>query len=80
VDPFLTDNGVAFVNGDLTVGFNLWGNGAGNYSLFDKSPTQYYESDGGTATITLVPVPEPTTMALAGLGGLSLYMFRRQRQ
>jgi hypothetical protein len=28
----------------------------------------------------LVPVPEPTTLALAGLGGLSLLLFRRQRK
>jgi hypothetical protein len=28
----------------------------------------------------LLPVPEPTTLALAGLGGLSLLLFRRQRK
>ena len=28
----------------------------------------------------LLPVPEPTTLALAGLGGLSLMLFRRQRK
>jgi hypothetical protein len=41
---------------------------------------------GGTpiqSTLTplyLIPVPEPTTLALAGLGGLSLLLFRRQRK
>ena len=28
----------------------------------------------------LLPVPEPTSLALAGLGGLSLLLFRRQRK
>jgi hypothetical protein len=28
---------------------------------------------------TVVPVPEPTTLALAGLGGLALLMFRRKQ-
>jgi hypothetical protein len=30
-------------------------------------------------TLTLDPVPEPTTLALMGLGGLSLLLFRRRR-
>jgi len=41
--------------------------------------------DGSPITSTLtqmyvLPVPEPTTLALAGLGGLSLLLFRRQRK
>ncbi|MGB8369228.1 MAG: PEP-CTERM sorting domain-containing protein [Verrucomicrobiia bacterium] len=27
----------------------------------------------------MVPVPEPSTMVLAGLGGLSLLLFRRRK-
>ena len=32
------------------------------------------------STMYLIPVPEPTSLALAGLGGLSLLLFRRQRK
>jgi hypothetical protein len=30
--------------------------------------------------LVLNPVPEPSAMALAGLGGLSLLLFRRRKQ
>jgi hypothetical protein len=33
----------------------------------------------GFSTFALQPVPEPTTLALAGLGGLSLLLFRRKQ-
>jgi hypothetical protein len=33
-----------------------------------------------TPMYELVPVPEPATLALAGLGGLSMLLFRRQRK
>jgi hypothetical protein len=45
------------------------GAGANGLSLYSLN-TQLY----------LLPVPEPATMALAGLGGLSLLLFRRRRQ
>jgi hypothetical protein len=34
----------------------------------------------GNMEMYLIPVPEPTSLALAGLGGLSLLLFRRQRK
>jgi len=44
---------------------------AGNY--YDSSDVEH----GFEASIT--PVPEPTTLALVGLGGLSLFAFRRRK-
>jgi len=37
-------------------------------------------ASGNAIQLYLLPVPEPTTLALAGLGGLSLMFFRRQRK
>lgn len=36
--------------------------------------------DAAGINLDLAPVPEPTTLALAGLGGFCLLLFRRQRQ
>jgi hypothetical protein len=33
---------------------------------------------GGLTGLTLEPIPEPGTMVLAGLGSLSLLLFRRR--
>jgi len=68
--------------GISTTGF-ITGNSAnpGN-SVFSTAPV----ANVGTPIFSLltplylVPVPEPTTLALAGLGGLSLLLFRRQRK
>jgi hypothetical protein len=81
LNPFLDGGGLVFTgslfnDNQSDVGFNLWGNGPGSYSLFDASATQYTEADG-TATIT--PAPEPATLALAGLGGLGVLLLRRRR-
>jgi hypothetical protein len=78
-NPFLTGNGLEFANNNQ-VGFNLWGNGAGSYTLFDVSGpplTHVYIEDGGTASI--VAVPEAANM-LGGLSalGYGLVSFRRK--
>jgi len=74
-NPYLTGDGLEFAN-DHLIGFNLWGNGPGSYSLFDVSgppDAHVYVIDNGTATITPGPVPEPTTAGcfLLGLGALA---------
>jgi len=57
--------------------------GAGAFSLSPNSlfvVSQQVTTPVGAFTLYQVtPVPEPTTMALAGLGGLSLLLFRRRK-
>jgi hypothetical protein len=50
-------------------------------TLFGAATAQGLPITGSTSTpLYLIPVPEPATLALAGLGGLSLLLFRRQRK
>jgi len=42
-----------------------------------NSPTS--AANGGNEDLILSPVPEPGTMALAGLGSLSLFLLRRKK-
>ena len=74
-NPFLTGNGLEFAN-STAVGFNLWGNGPGSYSLFDAD--NVYIIDGGAATLTPAAAPEPSSWAigLVALGG-AFYLRRR---
>jgi hypothetical protein len=72
-DPFLTGDGLEFAN-DQSIGFNLFSNGPGSYTVFHASATNYV-IDSGTATAA---VPEPSTWALllgsfAGLAFVSRY-------
>ncbi len=47
--------------------------GTGDPSIFPNTWSN------GTFTMFSVPVPEPTTLALAGLGGLSMLFLRRRK-
>jgi PEP-CTERM motif len=82
-NPFLTDEGLEFANDNTSAGFNFWGNSPGSYSLYDgginaaDNSIINFVDNNGTATIT--PVPEPATLALAGLSGLGMLLLRRQR-
>jgi len=58
------------VNGTIAIGIS--GNNVVGYYV-DTSQN----IDGFEASIE--PAPEPTTLALAGLGGLSLLLFRRRK-
>jgi PEP-CTERM motif len=55
------------------VGVNVFGTSGQTYGLpINSINTQLY-------LLPVAPVPEPSTIALAGLGGLSLLLFRRRK-
>jgi hypothetical protein len=64
--------------GNAPANFNL--GTSGNYEMFiaDASSEGNQGLDISSLGVT-EPVPEPTTLALAGLGGLSLLLFRRRK-
>ena len=72
-NAFFGETSIGYINPNAsTPGAAIVGTGAGTANglpLFSLN-TQLY----------LLPVPEPTSLALAGLGGLSLLLFRRQRK
>jgi len=50
---------------------------ATGWNALPNSPAS--QANGGTDDLILSPVPEPGTMALAGLGSLSLFLLRRKK-
>jgi len=71
--------------GQSAAAFNYAGGGAsglGAAGLFSGSAQTQLAGSGGLPTVdavTLVSVPEPTTLALAGLGGISMLFLRRRK-
>ena len=75
-----------------TIDFDIYSTGtSGNQTAYDSlansAPTQTGTYNGLAQynslvldSYTIVQVPEPTALTLAGLGGLSLLLFRRLRE
>jgi len=70
--------------GQTPVAFNYAGGGSGlptpaaAVSVWAGSAATQLPGSGGVSGVILLPIPEPSTMVLAGLGGLSLLLFRRR--
>jgi hypothetical protein len=71
--------------GQTAVAYNYAGGGSGGLSavnVFSSSAFTGLPGSGGlpsTAALVFSSIPEPTTLALAGLGGLSMLFLRRRK-
>jgi hypothetical protein len=66
--------------GTSLVTFNYNGGGAGGQPTVSVWGDSTGLLNGGLASgFYLLPIPEPSTIVLAGLGGLSLLLFRRRK-
>jgi PEP-CTERM motif len=66
------------VTSSSTPAYGFIGTYTADSTTYTIADVNYYFVTSGTVSTT--PVPEPTSLALAGLGGLSLLLFRRQRK
>jgi PEP-CTERM motif len=57
----------------------MWSQTAGTWAPGTFPLPQYGAGSMGAIGITVVPVPEPTSFALAGLGAAALLIFRRRK-
>jgi hypothetical protein len=66
--------------GTSAIGFGFSGGGPNNLPAPSLYGVQALAMPGGLQSgFQLMVIPEPTTLALAGLGGLSLLLFRRRK-
>ena len=84
-DPYLDVDGLLGFASVAGIELNLWGNGPGNYSLYTYQPGSGYTlAYNGSATTSISPVPEATTiiagaLLLLPLGASTLRILRKSR-
>ena len=86
-NPSLDDNGIVFLGTTLPVSpfnvgaFNIWGNGADNYSYF-AGWSNYFTLTSFTLTDKGPLVPEPATIVSGAIGALTVlgYTLARRRK
>jgi len=71
---------IGFSGSALSGGSLGWSQATGNATITPATtPGSLATGAGGYAGLVLAPVPEPTTIALGGLGAAALLMFRRRK-
>jgi hypothetical protein len=80
-NPVFNTNGVLFTTSNNLGGYwNLWGTGAGSYTLYASSPAGGYPvQEFGTMSVTGVPETSTWVMMMAGFGALGFAGYRRTR-
>jgi len=81
-NPVFDVDGLLFTTAQYPGGYwNLWGNSANNYSLYESTPGQGYpvQATTGGVVATVNPVPEASTWAMffVGFAGLCYASLRR---
>jgi hypothetical protein len=82
-DPLFDLSGLVFTT--ATYEFNVWGNGAGNYSYYDTTPIGTQNNLGAgngpdQVAVSIAAVPEPSTwaMLILGFAGVGFMAYRRK--
>jgi hypothetical protein len=73
-------NGLLFVTAENPGGYwNLWGNSAGNYSLWESVGSYNYPiEESGSLTLTATPEPSTWALMLFGFAGLGYVGYWRR--